>query len=177
MIDISRELLDIVDEKNILLGITKPRNIVHKELKDWHRSTGVWIVNDKREFLCQQRSMLKDVDPGEWQPFFGGHLQAGQSYEENVVHELREELGLQVTIKQLVLVGIYKSEKYKHFSQLYLYQWNGDAETLHFNDGEVEKVTWMSVREFEELMKQLGNPDYVFRKDILQKLDTLEVQS
>lgn len=173
MFDTTQEWFDIVDENNNLLGITKPRDIVHKEMKEWHRATGIWIVNDKKEFLCQQRSTKKDVDPGEWQPFVGGHLHAGESYEENAVNELREELGLAVDKKELISVSMYKSEKYKHFSQLYLFRWNGPLESLHFNDGEVEQVRWMSISEFEQVMKESGKVDYTFRKDIVQALESM----
>lgn len=70
----------------------KSRDEIHRELKDWHRIVSVWIINDKNEFLCQKRSMKKDAHPGVWQSFFGGHLKAGQTYEECLKEELMEEI-------------------------------------------------------------------------------------
>ncbi|MDQ3099299.1 MAG: NUDIX domain-containing protein [bacterium] len=174
MIDTSTELFDIVDENDNLLGITKPRDQVHKEMIDWHRTTGIFIVNSKKQVLCQQRSMQKDVEPGVWQPFFGGHLKAGETYIQNAIAELKEELNLTVNEKDLMNVYKVKREYYMHFSELFVYYWNGDASQLQFNDGEVEQVKWMSIQEFENLIRSKGNQDYKFNEKIHEFIDALE---
>jgi|SRR2546429_3819557 len=137
------EVFDIYDENNNPIGIQKLRSVVHAKLKDWHRATHIWIVNDKGQILCQQRSMKKDANPGKWQSFFGGHLKAGQTYESNASAELNEELGLDIKVEDLVPIRNSKDEDVKHFGQVYLVKWNGDIGDLHFNDGEVEQVKWM----------------------------------
>jgi 16S rRNA (adenine1518-N6/adenine1519-N6)-dimethyltransferase len=88
------EAFDIVDENNQPVGEQKLRSVVHKELKDWHRATSIVIVNDKKEILCQQRSLKKDREPGMWQAGFGGHLKAGQTYLENAIEELEGYRGI-----------------------------------------------------------------------------------
>jgi len=145
------ELFDIVDENDNLLGFTKPREQVHRELVDWHRITGVWIVNVEDKVLCQQRSFSKDVYPGMWMLTFGGHLKAGESYEENVLSELREELGLSPRVEELEMLGSHKNSEHKHHGQLYVYRWNGQVRELRFNDGEVEQVKWVSLEEYHEM--------------------------
>lgn len=146
----SEEIFDIYDENNQPTGVQKLRSIVHADLKDWHRVTHIWVVNDKGEILCQQRSMKKDANPGKWQSFFGGHLKAGQTYESNALAELNEELGLNIETKDLIPIRNSKDEDVKHFGQVYLVKWNGAGEGLHFNDGEVEQVKWMGVDEIRE---------------------------
>ncbi len=47
MADTTKELIDAVDEDNNLTGVTKRRDIVHSQMSDWHRATGIWIVNVK----------------------------------------------------------------------------------------------------------------------------------
>jgi isopentenyldiphosphate isomerase len=170
---IDQELFDIVDENNNLTGITKPRDLVHKEMKDWHRATGVWIVNNKKQFLCQQRSLKKDVDAGKWQSFFGGHLKAGETFEQNVIIELEEELGLHAEKENLIKAQMIKSESYLHFSQQYIYIWSGDISELKFNDGEVEQIRWMSVEEYTNLMKNEGWDNFKFNAQILEFVDSL----
>lgn len=149
-----QELFDIVDENNVPTGETKPREVVHAELVDWHRATHVWIVNDKREVLCQQRSLTKDKNPGMWQSFFGGHLASGQTYESNALSELNEELGLQANATDLVPLYVKKHEGQKHFGQVYVLRWNGDLSVLRFDDGEVAQVKWMSLAELERLIAE-----------------------
>lgn len=150
----NEELFDIVDDQNQPTGIQKPRSIVHAEMNDWHRATHIWIVNKKNEVLCQQRSLSKDKNPGFWQSFFGGHLKAGQTYLENAVTELQEELGLSVTPDALIDVRILKSNKAKHFGQVYLLRWDGDINELKFVDDEVAAIQWMTMKEIKEKIEQ-----------------------
>lgn len=143
------ELFDIVSDDNLPLGITKPRAVVHEEMKDWHRTTHIWIINDSNQILCQQRSLTKDKNPGKWQSFFGGHLKAEQTYEANAVSELLEELGLNVKLEQLIPLYVRKSDSQKHFAQVYLVKWHGEPKSLHFNDGEVSQVKWYTLEGLE----------------------------
>lgn len=66
----SQEFFDIVDENNIPTGEVRSREEVHREKKDWHRAVHIWIINNRSEILCQQRSWKKDGNPGMWQSFF-----------------------------------------------------------------------------------------------------------
>ena len=149
----SQEQFDIVDENNQLLGIQKPRSIVHSKILDWHRATHIWIVNDQGKVLCQQRSLTKDANPGKWQSFFGGHVIAGQTYDQNAVQELKEELGLNIQVSDLTSLYIRKSESARHFSQVYVMRWNGDASSFQFDKGEVAYIRWFTMSELEEAMK------------------------
>jgi isopentenyldiphosphate isomerase len=144
------EIFEIFDSNNEPLNITKPRSTVHTENADWHRVTHIWIANGKGEVLCQQRSLSKDKNPGKWQSFFGGHLKAGQTYEDNALSELHEELGISVDREQLKPLYVKKSESAKHFAQIYLLTWTDQPEELHFNDGEVAQVRWLGLKELED---------------------------
>lgn len=147
------EQFDIFDENNLPLGISKSRSLVHAETTDWHRTTHIWIINDDKQILCQQRSLDKDKNPGEWQSFFGGHVKAGQSYDESAVSELAEELGINIPTDQLIPLYIRKSETVKHFAQVYLLNWQGNLNDLTFDDGEVAKIEWVNLADMEEKIK------------------------
>lgn len=150
----TEEFFDIVDENNKPLGFKKNRKEVHATMQDWHRATHIWIINDDGKVLCQQRSPAKDVNPGKWQSFFGGHLKAGQTYLSNAIEELSEELGLSVQSAELVPVRILKSNQAKHFGQVFILQWNGDIEHLRFKDNEVATVRWMALDEIKTQIKE-----------------------
>lgn len=152
--DKMEELFDIVNEQNTPLGITKSRSTVHAEMTDWHRVTHIWVANNNNQILCQQRSLTKDKNPGKWQSFFGGHLEAGQTYEANAISELNEELGLHITADQLIPLYVKKSESQKHFAQVYLVKWQGDPGELRFNDGEVAQVKWYNLSDLEQEISQ-----------------------
>ncbi|TRZ52261.1 NUDIX domain-containing protein, partial [bacterium] len=148
------ELFDIVNDDNLPLGMTKPRTVVHEEMKDWHRVTHIWIANESNQILCQHRSPTKDKNPGKWQSFFGGHLKVGQSYEANAVSELLEELGLNIKSEQLIPLYVRKSESQKHFAQVYLVKRRGGLKDFHFNDREVAQVKWYSLEDLERAIFQ-----------------------
>lgn len=143
----SQEYFDIVDENNIPTGEVKSRDEVHRQKTDWHRAVHIWIVNDRGEILCQQRSWKKDGNPGMWQSFFGGHIKAGQTVEECLQEELLEEIGIDIAKTDVLpaFVNIRRGEVAKHFGYTYVLQWNGDIADIVFNDGEVEQVTWMEL--------------------------------
>lgn len=96
--------------------------------------------------------MSKDSNPGMWQSFFGGHLKAGEGYESNALNELNEELGLTITANLLVPLYVKKSDKAKHFSQVFALIWNGDISDLSFRDDEVEQVKWTDFNELERMI-------------------------
>lgn len=153
----SQEYFDLVDENNIPLGKTKLRSEVHLTKTDWHRVVDIWMINNSWELLCQQRSWKKDGNPGMWMSYVGGHMKAGQAVEECVRDELMEELGLDLSkiTEQPVPVGMWKSDKEKHFSYRHVLRWNGDIEKdIVFADGEVEQVRWMNISAIEVEIKE-----------------------
>lgn len=76
--------------------------------------------------------------------FPGGTIEAGESQEEAVVREMREELGLQVRpLKQ-----VWKHEFPD--KPLILWGWIAEAENgaeLHVNQDEIAEVFWMDAKE------------------------------
>ncbi|MEX2028301.1 MAG: NUDIX domain-containing protein, partial [Candidatus Curtissbacteria bacterium] len=81
----SQELIFMVDENNNPVS-PLAREIAHGQGL-WHRSCDIWVVNSKGEILCQRRSMKKDVKPGLWESYFGGHVLAGEDYLDSAVKE------------------------------------------------------------------------------------------
>jgi 16S rRNA (adenine1518-N6/adenine1519-N6)-dimethyltransferase len=168
-----QEFFDVVDENdNFLSGVIKPREQVHKELLDWHRVTVVWIINKKKQFLCQQRSLKKDVHPGMWQLNFGGHVKSGETYEANITNELAEELGLHPSISELVSIGYSKNSEQKHHSKLFVFHWDGNINELVFTDGEVDQVKWISAQDYQDMIDK-GINAYRINPKILEYIQTI----
>ncbi len=150
------ELLLVVDEHDRPVRPLS-RSVVHSGGM-WHRVVHIWIVNRRGEILCQQRSLSKDLNPGWWEPFFGGHMAPGEEYKEAAVRELREELGLKVSTAELEFWEVYKHRSVRHanneFQGIFVFRWEGTVDAMKFADGEVEQVEWLrgdevAAREFE----------------------------
>jgi 16S rRNA (adenine1518-N6/adenine1519-N6)-dimethyltransferase len=54
----------------------------------------LWIVNEEHEILLAQRVHHKVQDPGVWGTAAAGKLEPGESFDDAVVRETKEELGL-----------------------------------------------------------------------------------
>lgn len=150
------ELFFVVDENDQPLD-PLPRKIVHTK-GIWHRTAHVWIVNSHGELLCQQRALNKELNPGYWEAFFGGHVHPNETYEEAALRELDEELGIQARAEDLSFFKKFQyhdpNGKNNDFQAIFVIQWEG--KTLHFKDGEVARVAW---RPLEEVKLQLQAAD------------------
>jgi ADP-ribose pyrophosphatase YjhB (NUDIX family) len=171
MTDTSQEFFDIVDENDNLLGIIKPRDLVHREMTDWHRVSAVFILNDKIQLLSQQRSIKKDAEPGVWHCFFGGHLKSGEEYKQSAIEEVREEIGLEIPYDELIHLGQGINSENKHHAGMFLYRWNGTSSDLHFNDGEVEQVQWMEIKDYAEMKKTQGTTKFMYNENLIRFLN------
>lgn len=171
---IRNELLFTVDESNKPIK-SKPRDEVH--IKGyWHRTTHIWVINNKKQILCQKRSLLKDTNPGKWESFFGGHLTPGQDYLEGALLELKEELGIDLSKEDLKLFQIYKCIPDKEFQGIYYVEWNGNIENLKLEREEIDQVKWFDILKLIEILveKKKGNWSlWGYQKELLQKLSLL----
>lgn len=86
------EVFDVVDEHDVVTG-QATRAEVHRR-KLWHRAVHALVFNNAGQVFLQKRSMAKDMAPGCWDSSCSGHLDTGEGYDEAVVRELGEELGV-----------------------------------------------------------------------------------
>jgi len=88
---VAEEIFDVVNASDEVIG-RAPRSEVHR--LGWrHRATHMLVTNSRGEVYVQQRSLSKDMSPGQWDTSAAGHLDAGEDYDACAVRELGEELG------------------------------------------------------------------------------------
>ena len=139
------ELIDIYNEKNEDLNITKMRSQAH-EKGLWHRSAHIWVYNDKSEILLQLRSSNKIIFPDRWDVSSAGHIGAGEIPLESAIRELKEEIGLSAAAKDLQFYKIStQSSKYddlldNEFHYVYFLKFNGDINNLVIQKEELSKI-------------------------------------
>ena len=169
------ELFLVVDENDQPLE-PLPRKLVHGH-GVWHRVAHVWLVNNKHEVLCQQRSVDKELNPGCWEVFLGGHMSPGESYEAGAMRELSEEAGIILENSALELYQVYKFTDFSgynnEFIAIFICQWNGDISTLQFQDGEVAQTAWRSISDIREQLKKKAD-NWTFCGYELDALDYIE---
>lgn len=89
------ELWDIYDENKQLTGRTMKRNDWHMKPGEFHLTVLGVIARPDGTFLITKRVMTKAWAPGWWE-VSGGAAQAGETSEEAVRREVKEETGLDV---------------------------------------------------------------------------------
>jgi isopentenyl-diphosphate delta-isomerase len=95
----TEEILEIVDRNNRVIG-TAGRSEIHKQHL-MHRSVHVFLFNSDGELFVQKRAMAKDEFPGCYDSSAAGHLNLGEDYFSAAHRELKEELGIDATLKKV----------------------------------------------------------------------------
>ena len=74
----------------------------------------------------QKRSLTKDIQPGKWDTAIGGHVDYGESIEEALLREMREELGITDILPHKLISYIFQSEIEREMINVYYINANGD---------------------------------------------------
>lgn len=93
MEDNNQELFPIVDEEGIVKG-SATRAECHSGSRLLHPVVHLHVFNSKGEIYLQKRPEWKDIQPGKWDTAVGGHMDYGETPEEALRREVREELGI-----------------------------------------------------------------------------------
>ncbi len=146
------EILSVVNEADQVVGKARRGDIHQQGLM--HRSVHLLILNRTGDVLLQKRSMLKDCCPGYWDSSAAGHVEAGESYDQCVMREVTEELG--ITLKQLPekLCKLSPStDNGMEFCQAYQVVHEGP---FNAEEAEIDELHWFSRRELSEWLEQDG---------------------
>lgn len=87
------EWFPLVNESGETIGKASRREC-HSGSKLLHPVVHLHIFNDAGDIFLQKRSMTKDIQPGKWDTSVGGHVDYGETVEEALKREVREELGI-----------------------------------------------------------------------------------
>ena len=154
------ELVDIVDENNELTGQVEDRWIAY-EKGLWRRTVSCWIMNKKGEILLQKRTPNKRRNPNKWAKT-GGQVDSGESAEEAIIREVKEELGIDISKKQIQFIGIYKKDdKNRRFAYNFIFIVDYKIEDYTLQEDEVSEVKYFTIEEIEKARKN-NDVNYTF---------------
>lgn len=148
------ELIQIVDKKGNFTGQVMDKEEAHdKNLL--HNEVGIFIINDKREVLLQKRSANKRFSPNKW-GLCAGHVDAYESLETAALREIKEEVGLDLSLKELIPYGereINISDSNSHITYFYYVICNKKAEEFVIQEEELSEVKWFNIGEIIIMIK------------------------
>jgi len=91
----SDELLQLVDEEGRPSG-SAPRAACHGNPALIQAVVHLYLFDPRGRLYLQKRSETKDTCPGLWDSSVGGHLGAGETPDQALERETREELGIRL---------------------------------------------------------------------------------
>ena len=129
----STEFFPLVNESGKVVG-KATRAECHSGSKLLHPVVHLHIFNRAGDLLLQKRSLRKDIQPGKWDTAVGGHVDYGESIDEALRREVREELGVTDFTPQLWRTYLFESkierELVYSFRTIYEGPFNPDPEEL-----------------------------------------------
>lgn len=136
----------VVDEEDNIIGY-KERDTLDK--KDIYRVSALWITNSQNEILLARRHHSKSHHPGKWGPAVTGTVEEGESYEENIIKETEEEIGLK-NIKPKLGPKTKTDNEYHYFVQWYVLNVDKNISEFKIAKNEVEEIKWFTPKELKE---------------------------
>lgn len=104
----NEEWFPLVNEEGETIG-KATRKECHSGSKMLHPVVHLHIFNEAGDLYLQKRSMTKDIQPGKWDTAVGGHIDYGETVEEALRREVREELGITDFAPQFITRYIFES--------------------------------------------------------------------
>ncbi len=141
------EFFDVVDKNRNKLNYKKARG---ESLQDNEYNMGaeMWIINNNK-LLMTQRSVQKTHSCGWEVP--GGCCQAGETTEDTIKREMKEEIGIKFEQDEFVLVGaqLYK----KQFVDIFKTQKKINIRDIKLQLEEVQNVKFVGRDEFYKMIE------------------------
>ncbi len=136
-------LLDVIDESEAVIRQTDYLT-VHKEGL-LHKYVQLVIERDGGAIALQRRSIRNRNYPRTLDASAAGHVDAGETYEQAILREANEELGINLSPADLVPLGRIENKDLpveNMIGRLFLAKWNAP---LNLDPHEVEEVVWMTL--------------------------------
>lgn len=120
----TEEWFPLVNEEGETVGRATRREC-HSGSKLLHPVVHLHIFNDAGELYLQKRSMNKDIQPGKWDTAVGGHIDYGETVEEALRREVREELGITDFTPRFMTRYVFESAVEKELVNVFRTVYNG----------------------------------------------------
>ncbi len=136
------EYLDLVDQNDIVIGKEKRSEIYRLGFSNY-RVVNAFIKNSKGELWIPRRTAHKKMYPLFLDMSMGGHVEAGETYEETFIRETKEELNVDVTKFPHKMVGYFKAGEQGLSSFMKVYEIILDEAPVYNHEDFIEYY-WLS---------------------------------
>ncbi len=109
--DDSKEMFPIVDEEGNIIGAATRGECHNGQSMLLHPVVHLHVFNSSGGLFFQKRPQWKDVQPGKWDTAVGGHVDLGESVEQALRREAREELGITDFSAERLTPYVFRSDR------------------------------------------------------------------
>lgn len=107
----------------------------------------IFIENSNGEFLIQKTSSSRNSIFATT----GGHVSYGSTFEESIITEVKEELGIDISNEKFIEVNTYIRDDY--IQKVYYLKKDIDINDIIIQENEVEYVKWLSIETINKLIE------------------------
>lgn len=118
------EWFPLVNEEGETIG-KATRKECHSGSKQLHPVIHLHIFNAAGGLYLQKRSLKKDIQPGKWDTAVGGHIDYGETVEQALRREVREELGITEFTPEFIKRYVFESAIEKELVNTYRTTYDG----------------------------------------------------
>lgn len=154
--DNSQEIFPVVDASGQVVG-RATRGECHGGSMLLHPVVHLHVFNSRGELYLQRRPLWKDIQPGRWDTAVGGHVDYGETIEEALRREVREELGIVDFLPEQVAVYEFRSERERELVHVFRTLYDGEIRP----SAELDGGRFWTRREIgENLGKEVFTPNF-----------------
>lgn len=146
--DNQQEIFPIVDSSGRVTG-SATRGECHSGSKLLHPVVHLHVFNSKGEVYLQRRPEWKDIQPGKWDTACGGHMDYGETPDEALRREVREELGITDFQPTFVDKYVFDSQRERELVYVNKTVYDGD---IHPSADELAGGRFWTMREIREVL-------------------------
>lgn len=160
----------VVDQQDNPIGLKAYSDLKYEDV---YRVSALWLTDTNTgDVLMTQRKWTKHNDPGKWMAAASGTIEEGEDYDQNIVHEIEEEIGLS-DLKLTKGPKEYTDDGiHKYFVQWYIAEVGRSEVTIKIQEEEVEAYKWMPL---DELINDLKDHPDKYVPSLAKDMRTLGV--
>ncbi len=169
MKDNQQEIFPVVDEEGMIVG-KATRGECHSGSRLLHPVVHLHVFNAQGDVYLQKRPEWKDIQPGKWDTAVGGHLDYGETPEEALRREVREELGITDFEPQFIGKYVFESQRERELVYVHRTTYNGEIKP---SQDELDGGRFWTMQEISEATGKHSltpNFEHEFQRFFLSKI-------
>lgn len=145
------ELLDLVNKNDEIIGTIWRSEYNRLEAEDlgYIRAVEMFLINSKNELWIPKRTPHKRIAPNGLDFSVGGHVSSGDTYEETMLKETREELNIELTVDDIEFVASIGPDINRYIRKLYVYRTD---DTPQYNPEDFVSASWLTSEAVLEML-------------------------